>query len=135
MFEEFTNQAMGILSLTIGGVSISAIITLAIYLIRAIIANKKEVVITKKHVEEAFKSAVLPKNIKLDVSNKIQAPIKEGLAQIQIHMADKLERVERGEKLILKILSQFSHVDKLSKDVRDEIADFIDDGVTIEEEL
>lgn len=135
MFEEFTNQAMGVLSLTIGGVSIGAVITLAIYLINAVIKNRREIAVTKNQIEDAFKSAVLPKNIKLDVSNKIQMPIKEGLAQIQVHLSEHLGRVERGERLILKILSLFSHVDKLPKEIRDEIEDFVDDGVTIEEEI
>lgn len=139
MFEQISNQAVAILSISIGGVSIASILATAISLIKSMINLKKEgkqsKEETKQLIEEAFKDAVLPKNIKLDVSNKIEKPIKEGLEIIQQSVNDALARVDDMEKLILSILSQFSHVQKLPEDVQKKIDDYVYDGVTEEVQL
>lgn len=124
MFEEISNQVLAILSITVGGVSVGGIVGMAIYVIKQIRANRKQITVTKESIEKAFQDAVLPKSIKLDVSNKIEKPIKEGLAQIELAMKEKIEHLEQGEQLILSILQMFSHVQKLPEEVQKAIADY-----------
>ena len=58
MFEGAINTLMSILSLSIGGVSVTSIIAAFIILSKKI----KSVSLTKDYVEQAFEKAVLPAN-------------------------------------------------------------------------
>lgn len=119
------DQLSGILSITVCGISVPTIIGMIIYCIRVAAANKKNLTITTETIEEAFKNVVLPKNIKLDISNKIEKPIKEGLEAVSDKLNGALERVEKGEQMMLKILTLFTHFQKLPDETREEIEDFI----------
>lgn len=127
MFENISNQVMTILSLSVGGVSVASILGMIIYCIRLAIVNKKNLSVSQTTIENAFKEVVLPKNIKLDISNKIEKPIKEGLALASEKISEVLERVEKGEKLMMQILVLFTHYQKLPEDVREQIEDFINE--------
>lgn len=129
-FEGSTGAIMSILSLSIGGISIGSITAMAVYLARTLSKYKQEASMTKMSVEEAFKSAVLPKSIKLDVSKKIDEPIRAGLAAISNELGERLAKLEKGERLMMSVLSQFTHLQKLPKEVQDEIKEFLDDDVT-----
>ena len=67
MFEGAVNTLLSILSLSIGGVSIVSIITAFIVLAKKI----KSVSLTKNYVEQAFTKAILPANVRIDISQKI----------------------------------------------------------------
>ena len=93
MFDQFSTQITQILSMTIGGVSVGTIIAAVIYCIKSIksirtdaaknkIDTDEQLKITKDFIEQSFKNAVLPQKIKLDISSKIEKPIKDGLTKI-----------------------------------------------------
>lgn len=131
-----------ILTCTINGVSLVTIFANVITMIKSIRRMKKDikknaddVQMSKAQIEEAFKEAVLPKTIKLDVSSKIEQPIKKGLAQMQEDNKQALEAIHQENKLILKVLSQFSHVQKLSEADQEQIADIVNDEVVEEVKL
>ena len=133
---------ISIFSLSIGGVSLGMIFAIVIYCIKAIRKNrkeaqaaKKEVMITKQYVEQAFKNAVLPKTIKLDVSSKIEQPIKEGMQKIEQVNKNQLEQIHNENVLILKVLNQFTHVKKLSEEDQEAIQDIVNKEVTEEVKL
>lgn len=132
MFENISNQVMTILSLSVGGVSVASILGMIIYCIRLAIVNKKNLSVSQTTIENAFKEVVLPKNIKLDISNKIEKPIKEGLALASEKISEVLERVEKGEKLMMQILVLFTHYQKLPEDVREQIEDFINEQNSVD---
>lgn len=132
MFENISNQVMTILSLSIGGVSVASILGMIVYCIRLAIVNKKNLTVSQTTIENAFKEVVLPKNIKLDISNKIEKPIKEGLALASEKISEVLERVEKGEKLMMQILVLFTHYQKLPEDVREQIEDFINEQNSVD---
>lgn len=126
-----------ILNASINGVSIITIIANVIYIIKSlrkarkeIKQNIKEVQLNKQQIEEAFREAILPKTVKLDVSSKIEQPIKEGLAKMQEDNKLALESIHEENVLILKVLSQFSHVQKLSEKDQEKISDIANDNVT-----
>lgn len=135
MFENISNQVMTILSLSVGGVSVASILGMIVYCIRLAIVNKKNLTVSQTTIENAFKEVVLPKNIKLDISNKIEKPIKEGLALASEKISEVLERVEKGEKLMMQILVLFTHYQKLPEDVREQIEDFINEQNSVDIKL
>lgn len=123
--DSISSTVTSILSLSIGGVSVATIIGMVIYCIRLAIVNKHNLTVTTKTIEDAFKEVVLPKTVKLDISNKIDKPIREGLESIGDLLNNSLVRMERGEQLMLKILILFTHYQKLPEETRQEIEDFI----------
>lgn len=127
MFETVVGQINGVLGITIGGVSLATIIGMVITLVIEIRKLHKESKLTKDTIEKAFQDAVLPKTVKLDLSKKIEEPLKDGFTEMKRLLQETLDKVGRGEQLILAILNQFSHVHKLPEDVQNEIAEYIDD--------
>ena len=138
----FQEVILSILGLSIGGVSLATVLANVIYCIKAIkrakkeaTAAKDEVTVTKEYVEQAFKDAVLPKTIKLDISSKIERPIKEGMTRIEELNKEQLEQIHRENVLILKVMSQFTHVKKLSEEDQEAISDIVNEEVTEEVKL
>lgn len=132
MFDTIVNQANGILGITIGGVSLATIIGLVITIIIEIRKAHKEARLTEKSIETAFQNVVLPSKIKIDLSGKIQEPLEQGFLQVKQFLRTSLERVDKGQRLVLSILSQFSHVNKLPQETQDEIAEYLDECKTME---
>lgn len=131
-----------ILSLSVGGISVGTILTTVIYVVKSIRKSRKEqklqeenIKVTKEQIEQSFKEAVLPKTIKLDVSTKIEQPIKQGLQQIRDDNKEALESIHEENRLILTVLSKFTHVQKLSKEDQEAIADIVGKEVTEEIQL
>lgn len=135
MFDQITDGIMNILNLSIGGVSLGAVITMIIYVTRAIVKNRKEIKVTKEYIEEAFQNAVLPSTIKLDVSNKIALPIKEGLAQITDTLNFTLSEIKEGIKYNLEILEKFSHVQKLPAEEQEKIKHYLESSTEVTKEV
>ena len=142
MLENISNTAVAILSMTIGGVSIGGLIAFAIAFIKYIVkerkrrlAEKTQNELTVETIKQCFQDVLLPKNIKLDVSNKIQQPLKEGLEDIKLAVMEKITLTEEELKLILQILAQFNHVKKLPEETQAQIAYVIDKGTTEEVQL
>lgn len=140
--DDIQTLAMSIFSLSIGGVSLMTILANVIYCVKsirktkkAIKKNEENIVVSKENIEQAFKEAVLPKTIKLDVSSKIEKPIKEGMAQMMEYNSEALIKIHEENVLILKVLSQFTHVKKLSDEDQEKIADIVNQEVTEEVQL
>ena len=132
MLDQFGEQIMQILSMSLCGVSLATIIANVIYCVKSIkrAATKakndkeefqKQLDVSKEYIEQSFKNAVLPSKIKLDVSEKIEKPIKEG--------------IHEENQMILKVLSQFSHTKKLSEEDQDKIKEIVGEAVTEEVKL
>lgn len=131
MFEGVFEQINGVLSITIGGVSITTIIGMVITLIVQIRKLHKENKLTKEYIESAFNNAVLPKTVKLDLSKKIEQPLKDGFTNMTRLIEDTLSKVQNGERLILMILSEFSHIHKLSPEVQAEISEYVEKETSV----
>ena len=128
-----------ILTLSISGVSLVTILGVIIYIVKfgrkvskKLKQNEENISVTKKQIENAFKEAVLPKTVKLDVSSKIEKPIQEGLKTIREDNKESLKNLKDELTLILKILNQFTHVKKLSDEDREKIDDIVNNEVTEE---
>lgn len=146
MFDAISEQVMQILSLSLCAVSVATILANVIYCVKSIYraAKKakndkdefqKQLNVSKEYIENAFKSAVLPQKIKLDVSSKIEKPIKEGLEKMEENQKDYLSKIHEENVMILKILSKFTHVNKLTEEELDELKLLIGDNVEEEVKL
>lgn len=146
MLDQFSEQIMQILNLSICGVSLATILANVIYCIRSIRRAAKEakknkddvdkrLEISKEQIEEAFKNAVLPSKIKLDVSSKIEKPIKEGIEKMEENNKEYLQSVKEQNLLILKILSKFTHTKQLTEEEQEELKEIIGESKTEEVEL
>lgn len=128
-----------IISLSIGGVSLATVFGILIYIVKfarnivkKLKENEQNIEVTKEQIENAFKEAVLPKTIKLDVSSKIEKPIQEGLKTIREDNEESLHDLKEELVLILKILNQFTHVKKLKDEDREKIDDIVNEEVSEE---
>lgn len=135
----FQDVLISVLSLSVGGVSIITILANVIYCVKSICKQRKEtakiaeeVKLSKEQIEKAFKDAVLPKTVKLDISSKIEKPIKEGIQHIGEVSKEQLDQIHKENVLILKVLNQFTHVKKLSEEDQEAIADIVNEEVTEE---
>lgn len=135
MFDKILQQVNSVGGITVCGLSIGTVIAMMIVLFCEIRKAHKEARITKDAVEKAFQNVILPTKIKIDVSNKIQEPLETGFLQIKQYLRKTIYSVERGEQLILHILSQFSHVNKLPVEIQNEIAEYLDSGKSTEVKL
>lgn len=146
MLDQFSEQIMQILNLSICGVSLATILANVIYCIRSIRRAAKEakknrddvdkrLEISKEQIEEAFKNAVLPSKIKLDVSSKIEKPIKEGIEKMEENNKEYLQSIKEQNLLILKILSKFTHTKQLTEEEQEELKEIVGESKTEEVEL
>lgn len=146
MLDQFSEQIMQILNLSICGVSLATILANVIYCIRSIRRASKEakrnkedvdkrLEVSKEQIEEAFKNAVLPSKIKLDVSSKIEKPIKEGIEKMEENNKEYLQSIKEQNLLILKILSKFTHTKQLTEEEQEELKEIIGESKTEEVEL
>lgn len=137
--DDIQTLVMSIFSLSISGISLMTIFANVVYCVKSIRKNRKaiknneeSIVVSKENIEQAFKDAVLPKTIKLDVSTKIEKPIKEGLSQMRDDNKEALAKIHEENVLILKVLNEFTHVKKLSEEDQEKITDIINEEVTEE---
>lgn len=137
--DNIQNTILFIFSLSVGGVSIITILADVIYCVKSIKKmrktvkkNEQDILVSKEYIEDAFKEAVLPKTIKLDVSSKIEKPIKDGMSKMMEYNAEALVKIHEENVLILKVLNEFTHVKKLSDEDQEKIADIINEEVTEE---
>lgn len=140
--DQFTTLFTQILSLSICGVSLGTIVGISIGVIRTIRKGRKEIQnqqkqidVTKESIETSFKNAVFPKTIKLDVSKKIQEPINKAMNELKESNNQQLAEMKEEIKLALKILNQFTHVQKLSEEDKEKISDIVNEEVTEEMEV
>lgn len=140
--DQFNELFISIFSLSICGISLGTIIATAIGVVKSIHKSRKQmkqqeeqIKVTKESIETSFKNAVFPKTVKLDVSKKIQEPINKAMEELKASNDAQLAEIKEENKLILKVLSQFTHVQKLSQEDQEKIADIVNAEVTEEMEV
>lgn len=140
--DQFTELFTSIFSLSICSISLGTIIATAIGVVKSIHKSRKQIKqqeeqikVTKESIETSFKNAVFPKTIKLDVSKKIQEPINKAMEELKVSNDAQLAEIKEENKLILKVLSQFTHVQKLPQEDQEKIADIVNAEVTEEMEV
>ncbi len=103
-----------ILGYSVMGVSMGALLTLAIYIIKHVRKTKKEIAVTKDAIVEGFKNVILPKDLRINLSSKIKPAIKDGIKEYMEPMAKAYNRLAIQNQLMLSIMSKFSHTEKLN---------------------
>lgn len=132
MLEFFQQYGAEILA---GLTAAAAAVTSVVTMVKAFKTGKKvdaniarqdnEIQITRDGIVEAFKTAKIPSEWKIDVSNKIEKAIEAGLDQI-IELFKEYEGLRTDANiLILKILSYTAASNKLTEDDKNKIADLL----------
>lgn len=114
-----------ILNYSVCGISVATIIGLVIYVIRYAITAKKEIQVTKQSIEEAFKNVVLPKDLRINLSSKIDPAIKEALEKYLEPITKAYNKIALQNQLMLSIMSKFSHAEKLTEEEQKLLHDLI----------
>lgn len=159
MLDEYVNEILTLLGVGVSGTSIVTLICMIIYVVKAIAkvyktakddnaslteqlnsvieelqnqitAIQESTKTTSEQIEESFQEAVLPKTIRLDLSSKVTSALESCTTEITEEVDDTLKTVMENQVLILKILSQFTHVQKLSEEDQEAIAYAISDKST-----
>lgn len=130
--ETVVNQ---VLNYSILGVSLGTLLALAIYVFKYILKSKKEIAITKESIKEGFKEVVLPKDLRINLSNKIDPAIKEAIKTYMEPMLKDFEKVMLQNQLMLSIMSKFTHADKLTQEEQNLLHDLLKDMGTEEVDL
>lgn len=128
MFEELVPTITGILTLSVGGISVGSIIIAFIIFIK----KMKSSSITKEDVEKAFTKAVLPANVRIDISQKIMPIVNQTLSNIKTEMKgflqenmDEVLKIKTMMILVLEILSKFSHTQQLTDEQKALLEDIV----------
>jgi hypothetical protein len=109
-----------ILNYSILGVSIGTILGLTIYVLRYIIKNKHNMEVTETAIVEGFKKVVLPRDLRINLSGKIDPAIQEGMAKYMKPIMKQFDKLMVQNQLMLSIMAKFSHTEKLT-DVEQEL--------------
>jgi flavodoxin len=133
--EGLYEQVMSTLAFSLGGVSLGAVIIGLWVLVLRI----KRTSISKDHIEQAFKNAVLPSEIKINLSNKIMPVIeqmsqevKKSMLEAQGKANEELTCMKEQVKLVLTILSQLNHVEKLTKEQKNAIQTILKNDTSVD---
>lgn len=105
-----------ILSYSICGVSIAVILGLLIDYIREKRRFRKEKSLTKDAIVEGFKEVVIPKDLRINLSKKIDPAIKEAIGEYMKPLIKYCQKMEAENLMMLKIMSKFTHVEKLTEE-------------------
>lgn len=105
-----------ILSYSICGVSIAVILGLLIDYIRERRRFRKERSLTKDAIVEGFKEVVIPKDLRINLSKKIDPAIKEAIGEYMKPLIKYCQKMEAENLMMLKIMSKFTHVEKLTEE-------------------
>lgn len=130
--ETVVNQ---VLNYSILGVSIATLLGLAFYVLKFVLKSKKDIAITKESIKEGFKEVVLPKDLRINLSNKIDPAIKEAIKSYMEPMLKTFEKVMIQNQLMLSIMSKFTHADKLTQEEQNLLHDLLKDMGTEEVDL
>lgn len=116
-----------ILNYSVCGISVATIIALVIYVIHYAVAAKKEIQVTKQSIEEAFKNVVLPKDLRINLSSKIDPAIRDALQKYLEPICKAYNKIALQNQLMLSIMSKFSHTEKLTEEEQKLLHDLLND--------
>lgn len=124
-----------ILGYSIGGISLGLIFYLAIYVIRFIRKTRRENNLTQDTIVECFKSVVLPKDLRINLSNKIKPVIKQEIENNIAPIVKSYNKLLLQNHLILSILAKFTHAENLTDEEKAIMAELLNDPSISEVEI
>lgn len=116
-----------ILNYSVCGISVATIIAMVIYVIRYAVTSRKEIQVTKQSIEEAFKNVVLPKDLRINLSSKIDPAIRDALQKYLEPICKAYNKIALQNQLMLSIMSKFSHTEKLTEEEQKLLHDLLND--------
>lgn len=122
-----TTLIESILGYSIGGISLGLILYLAIYVIHFIRKAKKDANLTQATIVDCFKGVVIPKDLRINLSNKIKPVIKQEIANNIEPIVKSYNKLLLQNYLILSILAKFTHAEDLTDEEKALMGELLND--------
>lgn len=130
-----TTLIENILGYSIGGISLGLIIYLVIYVVCFIRKAKRDSQITQQTITDCFKSVVLPKDLRINLSKKIKPVIEEQIKKSMKPIQEDQRKILLHNHLILSILSKFTHAEDLTEEEKTLMNELLNDPTISEVEI
>ena len=132
MAEEIITNILGF---SIGGISLVTVFGIFIAYLKEYRKAKKEREVTKEAIVEGFKEVVIPKDIRINLSNKIKPVIQEEIQTGLKPIVEAYNKLQSQNLIMLKIMSKFTHVEDLTNEEQKLLRELIEDSSISEIDL
>lgn len=132
MAEEIITNILGF---SIGGISLVTVFGIFIAYLKEYRKCKKEREVTKEAIVEGFKEVVIPKDIRINLSNKIKPVIQEEIQTSLKPLVEAYNKIQSQNLIMLKIMSKFTHVEDLTDEEQKLLRELIEDSSISEIDL
>lgn len=132
MAEEIITKILGF---SIGGISLVTVFGIFIAYLKEYRKAKKEREVTKEAIVEGFKEVVIPKDIRINLSNKIKPVIQEEIQASLKPIVEAYNKLQSQNLIMLKIMSKFTHVEDLTDEEQKLLRELVEDNSISEIDL
>ena len=132
MAEEIITKILGF---SIGGISLVTVFGIFIAYLKEYRKAKKEREVTKEAIVEGFKEVVIPKDIRINLSNKIKPVIQEEIQAGLKPIVEAYNKLQSQNLIMLKIMSKFTHVEDLTDEEQKLLRELVEDNSISEIDL
>lgn len=132
MAEEIITKILGF---SIGGISLVTVFGIFIAYLKEHRKAKKEREVTKEAIVEGFKEVVIPKDIRINLSNKIKPVIQEEIQAGLKPIVEAYNKLQSQNLIMLKIMSKFTHVEDLTDEEQKLLRELVEDNSISEIDL
>lgn len=132
MAEEIITKILGF---SIGGISLVTVFGMFIAYLKEYRKAKKEREVTKEAIVEGFKEVVIPKDIRINLSNKIKPVIQEEIQTGLKPIVEAYNKLQSQNLIMLKIMSKFTHVEDLTDEEQKLLRELVEDNSISEIDL
>lgn len=132
MAEEIITKILGF---SIGGISLVTVFGIFIAYLKEYRKAKKEREVTKEAIVEGFKEVVIPKDIRINLSNKIKPAIQEEIQASLKPIVEAYNKLQSQNLIMLKIMSKFTHVEDLTDEEQKLLRELVEDNSISEIDL
>lgn len=132
MAEEIITKILGF---SIGGISLVTVFGIFIAYLKEYRKAKKEREVTKEAIVEGFKEVVIPKDIRINLSNKIKPVIREEIQTGLKPIVEAYNKLQSQNLIMLKIMSKFTHVEDLTDEEQKLLRELVEDNSISEIDL
>lgn len=132
MAEEIITQILGY---SIGGISLATLLGMFIAFLKDRSKARKEKEITKQGIVDGFKEVIIPKDLRINLSNKVKPSVKEAIGEYMEPITKAYQKLEAQNYLMLKIMSKFTHAEQLTEDEQTKLRELLKDESISEIEI
>ena len=95
-------------------------------------ALKKDIQITREGIVEAFKEAVIPSEIKVDISKQVNKILNSAMSEFKAILINNQETMAKMMVYMLKIMKNTAAYNKLTDEEKQELNNLVSEDTIIE---